>query len=101
MLETVALCTVLFDLSGIWISYLPFPMQDQVYAQIGLDPWSEDVQIAMTDALGVAADGDGARAWVALHAAERAYFALSPDQVVSEVLACAEAFPFTGGDVKD
>ena len=97
MLETVALCTVMFDLSGVWISFLPSQMQFEVHQEIGLEPWSDEVLFGMTDALDAAAAGDGMAAWQALHAAEQIYQDMSADEIVAQVLRCAEQYPFEAG----
>ena len=92
MLETVALCTVLFDYSGIWISYLPGEMKTEVEENIGFDPWSGEVQSAMTKALGTVAESDAMAAWQALHSAEKLYDEMDAAQIVAETLACAERY---------
>jgi hypothetical protein len=94
MLETVALCTVLFDFSGLWLSFLPPPMQDDVHAEIGFDPWDEEVIEAMSTALAAAASGDGRASWLALHNAEKAYDRMSPDEIVKQTISCGKRYSF-------
>lgn len=94
MLETVALCTVLFDFSGLWISFLPQPMQNDVHAEIGFDPWEEEVVDTMSIALASAASGDGRATWLALHNAEKVYDRMSADEIVKQTIACGKRYSF-------
>ncbi|WP_157058883.1 hypothetical protein [Loktanella sp. 5RATIMAR09] len=94
MLETVALCTVLFDFSGLWISFLPPQMQDEVHAEIGFDPWDEEVIDAMSTALAAAASSDGRAGWLALHNAEKTYDRMSADEIVKQTISCGKRYSF-------
>ncbi|MEM0976630.1 MAG: hypothetical protein AAGJ34_03750 [Pseudomonadota bacterium] len=92
MLPTIALCTILFDLNGLWISYLPVEMQDAYIEEHGLDIWSEDVANKMAESMGSASGGDRVAALTALLEAERKYFTLTPEEVLAETKNCAEGF---------
>ncbi|SMO97681.1 hypothetical protein SAMN06265173_13810 [Thalassovita litoralis] len=94
MLETVALCVVLFDFSGLWISYLPDTMKSEVEQEIGFDPWGTAISDGMKTTLGIAAEGDSMSAWKALHAAEKTYDQLTEQEIVTETLACANRYAF-------
>ncbi|MEO1562445.1 MAG: hypothetical protein AAFR98_03335 [Pseudomonadota bacterium] len=92
MLPTIALCTVIFDLNGLWISYLPADMQDAYIEENGIDIWSEDVANKMAESMGSASGGDRVAALTALLEAERKYFSMTPEEVLTETKKCAAGY---------
>ena len=98
MLETVALCTVLFDHTGLWNSYLPQPMQEQIHEELAVEPWAEAVQEGMSTALGTASESNAELALKALFAAEDIYHQMSPDEVFAETMNCAKRYSFLAAD---
>jgi hypothetical protein len=90
MLESVALCVVLFDWEAVRLSYLPEKLQEEWTSELGLDV--EDVDLS--GPLGVAADGDARAALSAVHNAEIQMFKMSGDETRSEVLSCARRYGF-------
>lgn len=92
MLGALALCIVTLDQSGIWLSFLPDKMKLSVEREIGFDPWGEEIQDVFRNALGVAANGDGEAALLALLEAEGQYFAMSNTEKLDVIMACGDRY---------
>lgn len=94
MLEAVAMCVVLFDFHGIWISYLPEKMQNELHEEIGFDPWGDAIQDELRTALGSASESDSQAALAAMLAAQRRYHRMTVEDVTTGIQDCAQRFAY-------
>ncbi len=92
MLETVALCTLLFDLHGLRLSFLPDRMISEAHQELGFDPWSEEAYAAMNDAFAAEQGASTEKALLALLQAEKEVAQMSPRQTLDEVNRCADIY---------